>query len=154
MTVGALGGETRTLEEWLTTFHLAIVVLDPYTHESAWLLPTAGRILESFRGADARVGWLVTANATDAERFLGPWSREFLTLTDPHREVVKALGLEQLPALVHIRQDLTVLGVAQGWQPEEWQEVCDELAKHMSWSRPVLPGPGDPGAFAGSPALG
>ena len=28
-----LGGESRPLEEWVTTFHLASVVLDPYTNE-------------------------------------------------------------------------------------------------------------------------
>ena len=69
-----LQGEPRTLQEWLTTFHLVVVVLDPYTYESAWLLDTAGRILSEFRGADCRVGFLVTANAEDARQFLGPWA--------------------------------------------------------------------------------
>ncbi|MEY2959306.1 MAG: hypothetical protein RLZZ01_1874, partial [Actinomycetota bacterium] len=40
-----LGGEARQLDEWLTTFHLASVVLDPYTNESSWILKTAVRIL-------------------------------------------------------------------------------------------------------------
>ena len=31
-------GETRPLHEWVTTFHLASVVLDPYTNESSWIL--------------------------------------------------------------------------------------------------------------------
>ena len=48
-----IGGETRPLEEWITTFHLASVVLDPYTNESSWILKTAARILDGFRGADA-----------------------------------------------------------------------------------------------------
>ncbi len=152
--LAALSGEERTLDEWLTTFHLVLAVVDPYTKESAWLLGTMGRVLETFRGADCRVAWLVTAGAEDAGRFLGPWSRQVLTLVDKERAVVKALGLDELPALVHISQDLTVMGVAQGWQPAEWQEVTDRLGTIMRWSRPVFPAPGDPGAFRGSPATG
>lgn len=147
----ALGGETRTLSEWLVTFHLVLVAVDPYTNESAWLLPTAGRVLETFRDADCRVAWLVTARADDAAIFLGPWAKRFLTLLDNDRKVIQALGLEQLPALVHINQDLTILGSAQGWQPVEWQAVTDRLAAMMSWTKPALPGPGDPGPFKGSP---
>lgn len=150
----ALGGAARTLAEWLTTFQLAVVVIDPYTAESAWLLETAGRVLMNFREADSRVGWLVTADERDARRFLGPWAKDLLTFVDPNRDFVKALELRRLPALVHIRQDLTVLGVAEGWQPAQWAEVTEQLGRSMSWSHPNIPEPGDPGAFEGSPARG
>ena len=152
--VTAVGGEPRTLREWVTTFHLVMVVIDPYTDESAWLLDTAGRVLTTFREADCRVGWLVTADEGDARTFLGPWAVQLLTLLDPDRRVVKSLELERLPALVHLRQDLAVVGVAEGWDPKEWQAVTDNLGRLMSWSRPVLPAAGDPSAFTGSPALG
>ena len=46
-----LKGAARPLEQWLTTFHLATIVLDPFTNESAWILPTAVRILRQFAGA-------------------------------------------------------------------------------------------------------
>ncbi|MCB0972836.1 MAG: hypothetical protein KDA97_15120, partial [Acidimicrobiales bacterium] len=62
----AIGGQTRTIGEWTTTFQLLTVVIDPYTHESAWLLETAGRILSTFSGADCRVAWTVTADERDA----------------------------------------------------------------------------------------
>ena len=150
----ALGGETRTLAEWLTTFHLAVVVLDPYTSESAWLLETAGRILMNFREADSRVGWVVTADERDARRFLGPWAADLLTFVDPNRDFVAAVELTRLPALVHIRQDHTVLGVAQGWNPQEWAGVTEQLGRIMGWSHPNIPEAGDPGAFEGSPARG
>ena len=39
-----LGAEPRPLSEWLTTFHLATVALDPYTNESAWILPMSPSI--------------------------------------------------------------------------------------------------------------
>lgn len=148
----AIGGESRTLDEWTTTFQLVTVILDPYTAQSAWILETARRFLAEFRGADCRVAWTVTADEADAKTFLGPLATETLTFTDPDRALAKALGLQRLPALVHIRQDLAVVGQAEGWDPAEWERIGQLLAKMMSWSYPQLPGPGDPGPFAGSPA--
>ena len=148
----ALGGEARTIEEWLTTFQLLTVVLDPYTHESAWILETARRVLANFRDADCRVAWTVTADEADTRTFLGPWALEFLTFVDPDRELVKALSIERLPALVYVRQDLAVIGQAEGWEPEEWEHIAALAGKVNSWSYPKLPKPGDPGPFQGSPA--
>jgi hypothetical protein len=149
-----LHGPARALQQWLTTFHLVLVALDPYTDESAWLLETAGRILTRFQEADCRIAWLVTADADDCRRFLGPWSQEILTFPDPERLAVKAFGVERLPALLHVAMDGTLLGAAEGWQPAEWRAVTDRLARLMSWTAPVVPEPRDPGPFEGSPALG
>lgn len=150
----ALGGEARTIGEWTTTFQLVTVVLDPYTAESAWILKTAERFLGEFRGADCRVAWTVTADERDARRFLGPLAASTLTFADPDRVLVKALSIERLPALVHLRQDLAVVGLAEGWDPPEWERIGQLLGKMMSWSYPQLPAAGDPGLFAGSPAGG
>lgn len=149
-----LDGDARPLAEWLTTFRLVTVVIDPFTWESSWILDTAGRVLRTFADADCRVSWLVTGDAAQARQFLGPWADEILTFADPDRTVVKALGLEHLPALVHIAQDGTLIGVAEGWDAAEWHEVTQELSRLLSWSNPVLPAHGDPGPFAGTPALG
>jgi hypothetical protein len=149
-----LDGEPRTLAAWLTTFHLAAVVLDPFTYESAWLLETAGRILESFRGADCRVAFVVTASPDEAREFLGPWAERVLTFADNDRELVKGLSLDELPAFVHLRQDGQVVGVAEGWDPPQWREVASRLAKDMRWSRPLIPAPGDPKPYAGSASAG
>jgi len=147
-----IGGEARTMEEQTALFHLVLVVIDPYTNESAWILETAGRILEEFLGADCRVAWLVTAPEQDAEAFLGPWAERILTFCDPERTAVTALGVEHIPALVHIGNDLSVIGKADGWDPAEWRPITDNLAQMMSWSRSTYPQDGDPVAFAGSPA--
>ncbi len=154
MQLTPLNGEGRPLASWLTTFHLAAVVLDPFTFESSWLLETAGRVLENFRGADCRVAFVVTASADEAREFLGPWVDQMLTFADPDRELVKGLGLNELPAFVHLRQDGQVAGVAEGWDPSEWRDVASRLAKDMSWSRPLIPAVGDPAPYAGSPAAG
>lgn len=146
-------GEGHTLAEWLTTFQMAVVVLDPFTHQSAWILETAGKMLQTYRGADCRIAWLVTGTDDEAQRFLGPWAKEILTFADPERTAVKALELEHLPAFLHIRQDLAVVGASEGWDPDEWRAITVELSRLMSWSKPSMPGEGAPAAYEGTPAL-
>lgn len=153
LTLDPMSGEPRTLREWLTTFHLVSVVLDPYTNESSWILPTARRILDGFRGAGVRVNWIVTCPEDDARAFLGPLADEFLVFCDPDRAIVSALGLAELPAFVFLRSDATIPAAAEGWSAESWRAVADEIARTVSWSRPTIPAPGDPVAFRGTPAL-
>lgn len=154
LTLAPITGEARSINEWLTTFQLAVVVLDPFTNESSWLLETAGRVLTHFRGADCRVAFLVTGTADEARQFLGPWADKVLTFADPDRTAVKALGLNELPAFLQIRGDRHVAAAAEGWDPAEWRAVANALAKNMSWSAPLIPADGDPSPFAGSAALG
>jgi hypothetical protein len=154
LTLATTSGESRTISEWLTTFHLAAVIVDPYTNESSWVLDTAARVLRTFEEADVRVSWIVTAGADDARAFLGPLAEELLTFVDPDRAAVRALGLAQLPAFVFLRMDGKVAAAAEAWDPRAWRDVADEIAATTSWTRATLPLPGDPVAFAGSPALG
>jgi hypothetical protein len=145
---------SRPLSEWLTTFHLAAVVLDPYTNESSWVLEPAARILRAFSGSAARACLIVTASSDETRTFLGPLSREFLVFADSDRSAVRALGLQTLPAFVFIRADGTVPAVAEGWSPIEWRAVAKSIASTTAWTAPAIPAPGDPAAFAGTPALG
>lgn len=147
-----LDGPPRTVAQLLTTFHLLLIGLDPYTNESSWILPTAARVIQTFEQADVRVAFLVAADdAADARQFLGPLAREVLTFVDPKREVVNALGLTRLPALVHLDLSGSVVNAAEGWNPLEWRALCAHLAKLMSWTAPAIPTPKDPAPFAGSP---
>ncbi|HEY0519248.1 MAG TPA: hypothetical protein VGC84_07120 [Ilumatobacteraceae bacterium] len=150
----SLGGESRPLEEWLTTFHLASVVIDPYTNESSWVLKTAARILETLRGSDARVNFVVTADAAGAKAFLGPLTDSFLVYCDPDRALVRTLGLTELPAFAFIRIDGTLQACAEGWDAVKWREVADQIAAATAWISPTIPIAGDPGPFHGTPALG
>lgn len=154
LSLAPLNGPPRTVEQWLTTFHLVFVALDPFTYESAWLLPTANRVLLTFQEADCRIAWLVAGTPEECYQFLGPWSKEILTFADPDREAIKAFGLEYLPAIVHVGTDGSVIGAAEGWDPLEWRAVADNLARIMAWSAPTIPAAGDPGPYPGSPALG
>ena len=153
LTLTPLKGDAKTLHQWLTTFHLASVVLDPFTNESAWILKTAARILRQFSGAAVRINFIVTCDASDARAFLGPVADEFLVFCDPDRVAVKALGLSELPAFVLIKSNGSVPIAAQGWTSAEWKEVAAAVAVLTSWSRPTIPAPGDPGSFRGTPAL-
>jgi hypothetical protein len=148
-----LQGEGRTIEQWLTTFHLVSVVIDPYTNESAWILDTAARVMRDFAGAAVRVNWVVTGSTDDAKAFLGPLADEFLTFADPDRAYVRALGLVHLPAFVFLRVDGVVAAAAEGWDAAEWRQVADAVAKTVYWTRTVIPAPGDPQPFAGTPAV-
>lgn len=153
VTLTTIAGESRTLREVLTVFHMAAVVIDPYTNESSWILDTAARIMHQFRGAGVRVSWIVTCGPDDAKTFLGPLADDFLTYVDPDRSVVKALGLSELPAFVLVRGDGTIPCAAQGWSGESWRTVASTIAELVNWSKPTIPATGDPGAFRGTPAL-
>jgi hypothetical protein len=146
-------GEGHSLEEWLTMFHMAFVVIDPFTKESAWLLETAGKIMQTYRGSDCRMAWVCTGTEAQAKQFLGPWAKDILTFADPDREIVKAFGIEQIPAFLHFRQDQALVGSAEGWDPPAWRAVTEGLSKLMAWSKPLVPDVGDPAPFEGSPAL-
>lgn len=148
-----LNGDARALEEWLTTFHLASIVLDPYTNESAWILPTAVRILRQFSDASVRTSIVITATPDEARIFLGPYADEFLVFCDPLRTFVKQLGLDEIPAFVYIRIDGSVPVSAQGWNAKAWRSVADHISTAVLWSKPLIPAPGDPDTFKGSPAL-
>lgn len=153
LVLAPLNGPPRTVEQMLTMFDLCIVALDPFTHESAWILETAGRILTVFDQADVRVAFLCTGTPDECRMFLGPWARNVLTFADPERAAVKGFGLERLPALVHVGIDGTLVGVSEGWRPAEWRSITANLAKRMAWSSPVVPAAGDPAPFEGTPAL-
>jgi hypothetical protein len=150
----SLAGDTRPISEWTTTFHLALVVLDPFTYESAWILDTAGRILRSFAEADCRTAFLVTCSAEDARQFLGPWGEQFLVYVDPERLAVKGLAIDRLPAFVHVNQANQVEAKGEGWDPIAWREVATNLAERMGWHRPTIPDAIDPAPYEGTPALG
>jgi hypothetical protein len=148
--LAAITGSSRPISEWVTNFHLAIVALDPFTNESSWILETAARILSRYQQADVRCAFLVAATADEARQFLGPYAREFLVFTDPDRNAVKGLGLATLPAFLHVNQAHQVEAGAEGWNPDEWRTVAENLSDRMDWTAPVIPDVGDPGPFAGT----
>lgn len=149
-----LTGDPRTISEWTTSFHLALIVLDPYTLESSWILDTAVRLFRQYTEADVRVAFVVTATADESRTYMGPLANEFLVFADPERKVVAALGLETLPAFVHLNQHHQVEIKAEGWTPAQWRAVAANLSARMDWTIPLIPDAKDPSPFRGTPALG
>jgi hypothetical protein len=151
----ALNGKAYPLSAYLIQYQLLAVVLDPFTNESAWVLKTAARVLEQFDQADCRVAFVVAgADADQCKQFLGPYANRILTFPDPDRSIVGSFAFETLPAIVHVDNSGAVVNAAEGWDPDAWQAVTDVLAREMRWTGPVLPAPGDPVPFAGTPARG
>lgn len=153
MRLAPLDGEDRSIAQWLTTFHLVFVAVDPSQPTSQWILPTAERVLTNFYEADCRVAWLVAGDSEEAKDFLGDLTDRLLVFTDPERQAIAGFGISHLPALVHLGTDGSVVGAAEGWEPTEWRAVVNRLAKDMAWIPPTLPELSDPGPFEGSPAL-
>lgn len=132
-----IDGTTRPLDDWLTMFHFALVVL-PDSPDAVRFVPVAEEIFKVFGDADCRTALVFPSTAGIARRVLGSTLDEIMTFVDPDKEFVAALGLSQLPALVHLRQDTTLVGAAEGWDPATWQGVIDELGASMAWSTPRL----------------
>ena len=150
-----INGEPRTIAEWLTTFQLAAVVLDPFTNESAWLLDTAGRVLPHFREADCRVAFIVTGTADEARQFLGPWADKVLTFADPDRAVVRACRPQRAAGLrADPRRPARWPAPPRAGTRSSGARWPTSLAENNSWSDPAHPGDGDPSPYAGSAAAG
>ena len=147
-----LGAKPRPLGDWLTTFPLAPVILDPYTAESSWILHTARRILVNYSGAGCRACWIMACGDDDARRFLGPYAQELLTFIDPQRHLPTAFGVSTLPAFALVLQDGSVAASAQGWDPSDWRAVAEAVSDLTEWKRPVIGDGQDPPAFPGTPA--
>lgn len=148
----SLTGTTRTLDDWTTMFHLVLVVLPDRPEGSAWV-PIANRIFATFGDSDAKVAFLVPGNAIMANRLLEGSNAEYSVFLDPDRALIESLGLERLPAFVHLRQNATLANVAEGWDPTEWQRVARAVATAMSWTSPAVSRPRDPAPTPGWPAL-
>ena len=151
MKLTSLKGVTRTLDDWSTMFHLTLVILPARPEASAWL-PVARRIFRTFGDADCRTAYCVPGPPEVARRILADAADEALVFVDPDRTLVESLGLERLPAFVHLRQDTTLVAAAEGWDPREWQRVAREVGKAMAWTVPEVTGAGDPRATPGWPA--
>jgi hypothetical protein len=143
--------EERTLAEWTTTFQLLVVAIDPFTKESADILPTAARVLRHYAESNSRNAFVMACDADDARQFLGPLADEFMVFVDPDGAALKGLGLTTIPAIAHIDQSPAVFTSADGWNPAGWRIVVEGLSQVLSWSVPLVPIPEDPAPFAGTP---
>ena len=144
----SIDGVTRTLDDWATSFNLAIVMLPARAEASAWI-PIIRRIYATFGDSDVRTTLWVPSTAPITRRILGDLANEYLTFADPDGAFATSLGLERLPAFAHLRQDTTLVSAAQGWSVSEWQKVADGIAKHVHWTSPTITGVNGPAPTPG-----
>lgn len=141
-------GVTRSIDDWTTSFHLALVVL-PGRPEAAAYVRIGRRLAATLGGSDCRPAFLIIGNERAAQRVLGPAIDEGLVFLDPDGTAAKGLGVAKTPAFVHVRLNGTIGGSAEGWDPPAWKTAVGQLAKEMAWTRPLIPAAGDPRPFAG-----
>jgi hypothetical protein len=55
---------------------------------------------------------------------------------------------------VHINQHHQVEAAGEGWDPEAWRIVAENLSDRMGWYVPLIPDDGDPSPFTGTPVAG
>ena len=143
LTIASTAGVERTLDDLTTMFQLCLVVL-PGRAEANRYLPVARRIFATFGDSDATCAFLVTGSDEVARRILGADEARWRTFVDPDNAVVDSLGLERLPALVHLQQDTSIGAVAEGWDATAWQRAVREIGKSLAWTVPEVAGRGDP----------
>jgi hypothetical protein len=141
LALSTAAGMTRSLDDWTTMFHLCLVLL-PDRPEAARFIPIARRIFDVLGDSDARTAYVVPSTAPIAERILGDEYERAMVFLDPDRTLINGLGLEHLPAFVHIRQDTSVGAATEGWNAAEWQKVAKEISGAMAWSVPDVAPPG------------
>jgi hypothetical protein len=143
-------GVTRTLDDWATVFNIAVIVV-PDRPEGAAFVPVIDRIFATFGDSDVRTVVCVPSTKTITKRILGDAVDRWLVWCDTDRAFVESLGLERLPAFLMLRLDTTLVTVAQGWSPTEWQRVANEIAAKEHWTTPLVHGRGDPAPTPGWP---
>ena len=130
-------GVTRTLDDWSTMFQLCLVIL-PARAEAAVFVPIAQRIFATLGDADCTTSFVVTGPQTVAERLLGHIDGRVMTFVDPDLELVSSLGLERLPAFVHLRQDTSVGAGTDRKRKAEANGDCREESVPIQFSSCVL----------------
>jgi hypothetical protein len=146
----SLTGVTRSLDDWTTVFNLALVML-PDRPEARAFVPVIERVFATFGDSDVRTVVCIPSTEAVCRRILGDAADRWLVFRDPDATFAKSLGLERLPAFVHLRQDTTLVAAVQGWSPTEWQKVADALAKSQHWTSPLVAGRNDPPPGPGWP---
>ena len=84
-------------------FHLVLVVLPDRPEAKAWV-PIGNRIFATFGDADCRVAFLVPSTRPSLRKILDGAETKAMVFIDPDKEFVSSMGLERLPAFVHLRQ--------------------------------------------------
>ncbi len=148
LSIASIKGTARTLDDWTTVFNVAAILLPPRPGASAFC-PVIERIFATLSDADVRTTIWIPGPESMARKILGDLADRYLVWCDPTSSFAKSLGIESLPAFVHLRQDTTLVAASQGFSATEWQKVADGIAKHTHWIAPIVAGKRNPPSTPG-----
>ena len=111
-----ISGVTRSLDDWTTTFNLAMVMLPARAEASVWNW-VIDRIYATFGDSDVRTTIWVASTPAIARRILGDLADRYLGVLRPRPGARHQHGHRAAAAFVHFRQDTSLVGAAQGWSP-------------------------------------
>ena len=105
-------------------------------------------------GASVRVCFILTCTEDEARQFLGPVDRAGArpTSTPIGPSCGPASSRSCRPSSTSARPARSRAWPRAG-DPDEWRAIVATVAREKAWSRPMVPGPGDPAPYPGSPAL-
>lgn len=146
-------GEVRTVDELTTLFDLCLMVVDGQRpRQMHHLEPVIDRLDRCLGDADCTVGVLaVGIGSQEALDLAGSLAERVAVFADPDGSAAAGLGVSGGPALVWIDTRPAVRAVVEGWDGYQWRPVLAELARKLAWTKPLVPGPGDPAPLAAHP---
>ena len=133
--ISSINGKSHSLDDLTTMFTQVWVVL-PARGEAKDYEKVAKSIFKTFGDSDARCAILIPGDPRSAELVKETLDLNVQYFTDPDFKVCDALGVTSLPALVHIRQDTSVANIANGFDVEQLNATCKNIAKALRWTTP------------------
>jgi len=145
--------QARTMAELTVLFDLCLVVVDGRRPaQLRTLTPVVERLDRTLGSSDCTFGLLVVGvGIDDAVAGAGSLAERVAVFADPDGTAAAALGVAGAPALLWIDTQPAVRAVVAGWDGHRWRPVLAELARKLAWTKPLVPGPGDPAPLATQP---
>lgn len=151
--VHAPTGTAKTIDDHTTLFDLVLLVVDANNpHLTSRILDVYARIDRVLGDADVNLDIVVVgASGARATEIAGEFAARGRPFEDPDGKVALQLGVTQAPTLLWINPACEVQARTEGWVPDQWRPIVADLARHLAWTRPLVPDRGDPAPFAAMP---
>ena len=143
-----LDGKRIVLTEVLTLYPVLMVFFRSDCELCQWALPQLARFESFFKGQDIEVYYVTPDHPQVADDTIRALRLDYLhVLVDPDGKVAKEYGVDQLPALVLIGPDGTVINSTEGWEPEALVVIGRQVKELVAGIRGPLFG----GSWRGEP---
>ena len=133
--ITSLNGISHTLDD-LTTMFTGVWVVLPPRGEAKEYENVIQQIFKTYGDSDARCAILIPGDIRSANLVKDSLDINVQYFSDVDFKVCDALGVTSLPALVHVRQDTSVANIVNGFDIEEWNNVCKNISTKLRWTKP------------------